>query len=133
MNANRLFVRYLLGVTTAIAAITTLALLCIPRASQPGDTVLDEGAQLFDSKGCSACHTINGNPRVGPTFFHDYGSRIALADGTTITMDDAYIRESILAPQAKARPGYPPAMPSYTGQITDREITALTAYLRSLR
>jgi cytochrome c oxidase subunit 2 len=143
MNANRLFVRDLLGVTTAIAAATTLALWLIPRDGTPyvdrpvadADTrpLAEQGAEVFAAKGCIACHTIDGTPRVGPSFLHDYGTEIALADGTRVTMDAAYIRESILAPQAKARPGYPPAMPTFEGLISDHEIAAVTAYIRSLR
>jgi cytochrome c oxidase subunit 2 len=79
------------------------------------------------------CHTVDGTPRVGPTFLHDYGTQVALANGTTVAMDDAYIRESILDPQAKARPGYPPAMPTFQGVVSDKEIRAVTAYIRSLR
>lgn len=143
MNANRLFVRDLLGVTTAIAAATTLALWLIPGNGTPvvDHPVADsaavplatQGAQVFEAKGCIACHTVDGTPRVGPSLFHDYGTEIALADGTRVTMDAAYIRESILAPQAKARPGYPPAMPKFEGLISDHEIAAVTAYIRTLR
>ncbi len=78
------------------------------------------------------CHTIDGSARIGPTLLHDYGTTIALADNTTVTMDAAYIRESILHPQARARPGYPPAMPTYDGIVTEREIASLIAYLESL-
>jgi cytochrome c oxidase subunit 2 len=141
MNANRLFARDLLGVTTAIAAVTTLALWLIPGDSKPyvdapptdAPSLAEQGAAVYQAKGCIACHTVDGAARVGPTFLHDYGSQIALADGTTVAMYAAYIRESILSPQAKARPGYPPAMPTFKGLITDHEIAAVTAYLQSLR
>jgi cytochrome c oxidase subunit 2 len=142
MNANRLFARDLLGVTTAIAAVTTLALWLIPRDGTPyvdppvADAAVPlavQGAEVFKAKGCIACHTVDGTPRVGPSLFHDYGTEVALADGTAVTMDAAYIRESILAPQAKARPGYPPAMPTFEHLISDHEIAAVTAYIRSLR
>jgi mono/diheme cytochrome c family protein len=141
MNTNRLFARDLLGVTTAIAAVTTLALWLIPGDGTPdaepppaeAQPLAVLGAQVFQAKGCMACHTVDGTPRIGPTLLHDYGTQVALADGTTVAMDDAYIRESILSPQAKARPGYPPAMPTFAHVITDHEIAAVTAYIRSLR
>jgi len=131
MNANRLLVRDLVGVVTTIAAITTLALLL--RTNAPPDSLVALGAHVYEGKGCIACHTVDGTPRIGPTFLHDYGTQVALADGRTVAMDDAYIRESILDPRAKARPGYPPAMPAFGGVITDKELAAVTAYIRSLR
>ena len=48
-------------------------------------------------------------------------------------MDENYIRESILSPQAKARPGYPPSMPSFEGQLKEKEIAGLIAYIKSLK
>jgi len=140
MNDNRLFVRDLIGVITAIAAVTTLALCLIPRDGEPfvddsadAQVTVERGAQLYEAKGCIACHTVDGTPRVGPTFLHDYGTTIALADGTTVAMDDAYIRASILHPQAQARPGYPPAMPTYGKQISERDIADVSAFIASLR
>ena len=43
-----------------------------------------------------------------------------LADGATVTADDAYIRESILQPNAKIVAGYQPLMPTFQGQLTRR-------------
>jgi cytochrome c oxidase subunit 2 len=142
MNTNRLFVRDLIGVVTAIAAVTTIALVVVPHHGTPAGAPLSVGgakvarplgARVYEAKGCNACHTVDGTPRIGPTFLHDWGTQIVLADGGTVTMDAAYIRESILEPQAKARPGYPPSMPSYAGMISEREIAAVTAYIASLR
>lgn len=140
---NRLFVRDLVAVVLAIAAITTVALWVSRRPALPNGvkpiavaqphTPEALGARLYDAKGCVACHTVDGTPRVGPTFLHDYGSTVALAAGGTVAMDDAYIRESLIAPRAKARPGFSDAMPSYAGLLRDDEVAELTAYLRSLR
>ena len=54
------------------------------------------------------CHTPDGRAGVGPTWQRIYGSEETLADGTTVTVDDAYIRESILDPNAKIVKGFPP-------------------------
>jgi cytochrome c oxidase subunit 2 len=56
-----------------------------------------------------------------------------LADGSTVTADDAYIRESILNPQAKIVAGYQPLMPSFQGQLTEEQLIDLTAYIKSLQ
>jgi cytochrome c oxidase subunit 2 len=56
-----------------------------------------------------------------------------LADGSTVAADDAYIRESILNPQAKIVAGYQPLMPSFQGQLTEEQLIDLTAYIKSLQ
>src|SRR5205823_10186676 len=62
-----------------------------------------------------------------------YGAPVLLADGSTVTADDAYIRESILQPNAKIVARYQPLMPNYQGQLTEEQIFALTAYIKSLQ
>jgi cytochrome c oxidase subunit 2 len=92
------------------------------------------GGKLYEKKGCVACHTIDGSARVGPSFKQkDWGQAIPLAGGGTVKMDENYIHESLMSPQAKARPGFPPSMPSFEGQLKDKEIQALTAFIKSLK
>jgi cytochrome c oxidase subunit 2 len=91
------------------------------------------GKLLYEKKGCNACHTVDGTQRVGPTFLHDFGTMVPLSDGTQVKMDENYIRESVLYPQAKARPGYPPSMPSFEGQLKENEILGIIAYIKSLK
>jgi cytochrome c oxidase subunit 2 len=55
-----------------------------------------------------------------------------MKDGSTVRVDENYIRESILDPQAKVRAGFDPVMPTYQGRLKDREIAALIAYIESL-
>jgi cytochrome c oxidase subunit II len=93
----------------------------------------DLGKLLYEKKGCNACHTVDGTARVGPTFQHDFGTMVPLSDGSSVKMDENYIRESVLYPQAKARPGYPPSMPSFEGQLKEKEIEGIIAYLKSLK
>jgi cytochrome c oxidase subunit 2 len=47
-----------------------------------------------------------------------------------VTIDEAYIRRSIMDPAADVVEGYPPVMPKL--EITDEEVSALVAYLESL-
>jgi cytochrome c oxidase subunit 2 len=92
------------------------------------------GKMLYEKKGCNACHTVDGSARVGPTWASkDWGKPITMSDGKTVTMDETYVRESMLAPLAKARPGYPPSMPSFEGQLKEKEIAGLIAYIKSLK
>ena len=91
------------------------------------------GRMLYEKKGCNACHTIDGTPRVGPSWKGTFGTVVPLSDGSSVKMDEDYIRESIFKPQAKSRPGFPPSMPSFEGQLKDREIEGLIAFIKSLK
>jgi cytochrome c oxidase subunit 2 len=91
------------------------------------------GKMLYEKKGCNACHTVDGTPRVGPTWKATFDTMVPLTDGTQVKMDENYIKESVLFPQAKSRPGFPPSMPSFQGQLKDREIEGIIAYIKSLK
>jgi len=90
------------------------------------------GEKLFAEKACISCHIANGTGRA-PSLNGVYGAQVLLADGSKVNADDAYIRESILQPSAKIVAGYQPLMPSFQGQLTEEQILALTAYIKSLQ
>ena len=90
------------------------------------------GEKLFAERACISCHIANGTGRA-PSLNGVYGAQVLLADGSKVTADDAYIRESILQPSAKIVAGYQPLMPSFQGQLTEEQILALTAYIKSLQ
>lgn len=98
-----------------------------------GVPLAELGAKVYEAKGCNACHSIDGSAKVGPSLKGVYGHRVELADGSTTDGDDNYIRESILAPQAKIVKGYPPVMPSFQGQLNDKQITALIEFMKTLK
>jgi cytochrome c oxidase subunit II len=89
------------------------------------------GERLFADKACNTCHLPNGKGRA-PSLNGVYEHKVQLADGSTVVADDAYIRESILAPAAKIVAGYQPLMPTFQGQLTEEQILSLTAYIKSL-
>lgn len=91
------------------------------------------GRRLYAKKGCGQCHSADGAASTGPTFKGIFGELQKLADGTDVTVDENYIRESILEPQAKVVAGYEPVMPTYKGRLSDRDINALIAYVESLK
>ncbi len=93
----------------------------------------DQGAELFRKRSCAACHSLDGTRRVGPTLKGLFNADVPLADGTTVKADENYLRESIEVPTAKIVQGFAPSMPSYKGQLTDAEMTALLTYLKSLK
>lgn len=92
-----------------------------------------KGELLVKANGCLGCHSINGTPLVGPTWKGLYGSQVELADGSTVTADDAFLIESILQPAAKIVAGFEAAsaMPAYT--FTDEELSYIIAYLMTLK
>ena len=90
------------------------------------------GEKLFSQLACNTCHLPNGTGR-GPSLNGTYGGKVLLADGSTITADEAYIRESILQPKAKIVAGYQPVMPTFQGLVTEEQIMNLTAYIKSLQ
>ena len=90
------------------------------------------GEALVAQNACTACHSIDGSALQGPTWKGLYGSQVELADGTTVTADDAFIKESILEPQAKIVSGFETVlMPSY--QFSDAEIADIIAFLKTLK
>jgi len=92
------------------------------------------GALLYRRQGCVQCHAIDGNTqgKAGPSFAKTFGTQQKLASGETITVDENYIRRSILEPLAQVRAGFQPVMPTYQGRLRDNEIDALIAYIKSL-
>ncbi len=65
-------------------------------AEAAAQTPEGRGEALVSQNACTACHTIDGSAGQGPTWKGLYGSQVELADGTTVTADDAFIAESIL-------------------------------------
>jgi cytochrome c oxidase subunit 2 len=90
------------------------------------------GQQLFQSLGCASCHGANGEGGRGPTLVGLLGRPTPLENGQTINADEAYMRESILNPQAKIVAGFPPIMPTFQGQVTEDQLLQLVAFIKSL-
>jgi cytochrome c oxidase subunit 2 len=89
------------------------------------------GEKLFQDLACSTCHLQNGTGR-GPVLAGIYGKSIELQGGGTATVDEAYLRESIVNPQAKIVSGFQPIMPTFQGLVTEEQLLQLIAYVRSL-
>jgi cytochrome c oxidase subunit 2 len=87
------------------------------------------GWMLIEDKGCVACHQQSSGFRA-PVLNNLYGRTVKLADGSEITADAAYIKESIIAPMTKIVAGYQPVMPNYQGQFTDEEMEALITAMK---
>ncbi len=91
---------------------------------------VDAGKQVARDRGCTSCHSSSGSKGTGPTWKGLYGSEVELADGTTVTADELYIKESITDPGAKIVKGYGNMMPHFT--LSQEEVNQLFAYIQSL-
>lgn len=101
-------------------------------ASQPTpDSLVATGERAFRTRGCSGCHAASAAIRA-PLLEGLYGRQVPLADSTLVTADDQYLRDSILLPNKQIAAGYQPIMPTYQGQISEEELNAIIAYLKSL-
>jgi cytochrome c oxidase subunit 2 len=100
-------------------------------AQPQGDSLAKQGEAVFRARGCSGCHAEASKVHA-PSLNGLYGRPVQLADGRTVTADEAYLRDSMLKPRQDVAVGYEPIMPSYAGILTDGEIISLTAYIRSL-
>lgn len=94
------------------------------------ESLAAQGAALFRSAGCSGCHGANASVHA-PDLDGLYGRVVHLADGSTALADDRYIRDSILLPDSQVVAGYAPIMPAFEGQLSESQVLALIAYLKS--
>lgn len=93
------------------------------------------GLGLLEAKGCIACHSTDGSPRVGPTFKGILGRKtvVKTAGGETeLVADEAYIRRSITDPSAEIVRDYPPVMPPQADLLTGEEIEDMVRTLKEL-
>jgi cytochrome c oxidase subunit 2 len=101
-------------------------------AAKPPSDPLEWGAQLYTKKGCNACHTVDGSPKIGPSWkvAGEWGKTVNVEEGP-VTMDENYVRESIEFPAKKGRPGFTRTMPVV--DLKPAEKDALIAYIKSLK
>ncbi|MFV2072249.1 MAG: cytochrome c oxidase subunit II [Thermoanaerobaculales bacterium] len=92
---------------------------------------VDAGRKLFQARGCTQCHSMDGSPKTGPTLLDVFGRTETMTNGEVLTIDENYIRESILEPGARIVAGFEAVMPTYQGRLKDAEIMAIIEYLKA--
>jgi len=100
-------------------------------AGSQGQPPLASGEQLFAAKACNTCHRPDSAARA-PVLTGLFGRPVSLADGSSATADESYIRESIVNPAAKVVAGYQPIMPTFKGNVSEEELVLLVSYVKSL-
>jgi len=88
------------------------------------------GFALFRQLGCSGCHDARSTIHA-PLLDGLYGRIVHLQDGRSLVADDNYLRDSILLPTKDIVAGFAPVMPSFSGQVSEEDLQALIAYLKS--
>lgn len=99
---------------------------------EPKVTFTERGQKLYSQAGCSSCHSVDGSKNTGPTWKNLFGEPQALTNGQNVVADENYIRESIYYPGRTIVKGYTNQMPSYLGQLSENDVTALIWYMKSL-
>jgi len=95
-------------------------------------SLAEQGEKLFQQNGCATCHLLDQQGRC-PILRGLYNKPVQLNDGRTVLADDAYLRESILDPNAKIVAGFEPnVMPNFKGQLSEENVIQLIAYIKSL-
>ena len=95
-----------------------------------------QGKGLYATKGCNACHSLNGQRGVGPTWKGLAGSSVKLNNGKTVTADTSYLVTSIEHPDKQIVAGYNPGVMSATipaGSVSPGDAHALATFIQSLR
>ncbi len=112
-------------------SIGTTAAASTAAGGGPGESPVDAGARLFAELGCVTCHNQNSGA-LGPNLTGVFGREETMTDGSVVTVDENYLRESILNSQAKIVAGYAPIMPVFKGLINEDQLAQIIAYIKSL-
>lgn len=102
------------------------------------------GRKLYETRGCSLCHSVDGAVGIGPTFKGLWSRTVkgetTFVDGSNLAsllrtdyegMPENYIIESLWDPQKRVVAGYSPVMPP-ARQISQEYVGYLIAYFKSL-
>ncbi|MDP7005764.1 MAG: cytochrome c oxidase subunit II [Phycisphaerales bacterium] len=95
---------------------------------------------------CQSCHSLDGSESTGPTFKGLWdrvnsgnvsfasGEKLSsmLGETTVYEQPENYIRSSIVDPQKHIVQGYLGSMPSFQGQLKDKQITAIIEMFKHL-
>jgi cytochrome c oxidase subunit 2 len=96
-------------------------------------SIVEYGKKVAMTEGCLRCHSLDGQPHIGPTWLDLYLRRETLETGEAVIADEAYLTDSMIDPRAKVVKGFKPIMPTYKGRLAAPEAAALVEFIKSLR
>lgn len=102
-------------------------------AAPTGLPPAERGKALARKAGCLGCHSDDGSAKIGPTFKGLFGRRVELEGGKKAIADEDYLRESLQDPGAKVVKGYPNIMPTFKTTLSEDDLAAIIAYLKTLK
>jgi cytochrome c oxidase subunit II len=91
------------------------------------------GALIHENRGCATCHALDGTRGQGPSWKGIWGQTHKFQDGSSAVVDENYIRQSLLEPQAHIVQGYEGIMPTYQGLLRPREILGVIEFIKNLK
>jgi cytochrome c oxidase subunit II len=91
------------------------------------------GALIHENRGCATCHSLDGTRGQGPSWKGIWGQTHKFQDGSSAVVDENYIRQSLLEPQAHIVQGYEGIMPTYQGLLRPREILGVIEFIKNLK
>ena len=98
------------------------------------DTPETRGELLYFTQGCQACHSLDGTVVVGPSWENIFGTEERLDDGGTVTVDEEYIRNSILNPGDQIVDGFQNVMPAiFSELLSEQDVDDLIAFIQTLQ
>lgn len=102
-------------------------------ASMSTSELVSLGSELYTTKTCNTCHSLDGSKMVGPSFKGSYGRIAKFTDGTSTKADEEYLTTSILNSNEKIVEGYIAAMPNFNDLLNDLEVKALVEYIKTIK
>ncbi|MHB8932681.1 MAG: cytochrome c oxidase subunit II [Bellilinea sp.] len=100
-----------------------------------GTDPVARGERWAKNNGCQSCHSVDGTASVGPTWQGLFGKTVTLLDGSTVTVDEAYLLTAIINPNAQVAQGSTPnVMPqTYKDSISEEQISDIVEFIKSLQ
>jgi cytochrome c oxidase subunit 2 len=99
-------------------------------ASSTGGVTDKDGELIAKTKGCIACHSIDGKSGIGPSWKSIAGEERVLVGGGSVIANGLYLKRSITNPNDEVVLGYAPMMPPYP--LPEEELDAIVEYINSL-
>ena len=132
---NKKWMHYIVGTLLVLLLVVGLTLIIQTvnsdlKIPDLDNALAERGLELAKSNGCVACHSLDGGVGIGPTWLGMYGKTETLVDGSTVVVDEDYIIESILRPDAKQVEGYEKVM--VRSFLSGEELQALVEFTRQL-
>jgi len=101
---------------------------------QGATTAEHPGKELLEKHGCLGCHSLDGSAKLGPTLKGIWGRKVTVMTGgveRSVTVDEAYLRRSLLEPNADIVKGFPPVMPPFGKVLKEDEINQIVEFFRA--